>query len=235
MMILNPHPVELPTNRGQPIRGNSRVVASEATVAAVNEIASAVASEASPAASEATARLVNSPNAERIARRVRDQIPRAINERGKTEVENNTAMNNTAEANKALSEALAEPQSDRLKVIAPTRAAVRLVAATPAKAASNPLVDLNVHNRRLPSHQGEPPPMRLTLPAQPPKANQQKRNRCQIGNALPPCLDLKAANQKNPRQNPAKASRVESSHQLPSRWLTYSPQPNYRKSEHHAL
>jgi hypothetical protein len=202
MMILNPHPVELPINRGQPIRGqpirdNSRAVASEATVAAVNEIASAVASaaenavasEASPAASEATAQLVNSPNAEMNARRVRDQIPRAINEHSKTEVVNNTARNSTAVANKALSEALAEPQSDRLKAIALTRAAVRLVAATPAKAASNPLVDLNVHNRRLPPHQGEPPPMRLTLPAQPPKANQQKRNRCQIGNALPPCLD----------------------------------------------
>ena len=188
-MILNPHPVERPINRGQPIRDNSRAVASAATVAAVNEIASAVASEASPAASEATALLVNSPNAEMNARRVRDQIPRAINERSKTEAVNNTAMNNAAVANKALSEALAEPQSDRLKAIALTRAAVRLVAATPAKAASNPLVDLNVHNRRLPPHQGEPPPMRLTLPAQPPRANQQKRNRCQIGNALPPCLD----------------------------------------------
>jgi hypothetical protein len=28
---------------------------------------------------------------------------------------------------------------------------------------------------------------------------------------------------------------VESSHQLPSRWLTYSSQPSHPKSEHHAL
>jgi hypothetical protein len=205
-MILRPRSAVLPTIRVQPIRGNNREASSDlgansevgvtndleatsgAAVAVVNEMATAEAIAASPAAKEANAHPVGSPNAARNARQVRAPKHRANNERGRIVAANNRAAKNRAEATKAQSEPLAKPPSDRLKAIAPTKAAGTPVAATTAKAASNPLVDLNVHNQP-PPRPGEPLPTRLSLPAQRPKANQQKRNRCHIGNASPPCLD----------------------------------------------
>jgi hypothetical protein len=192
MMSLTPRSKELPTNRVQPICNKREVVSdfgansevevtnglettSAAEVAVVNAVVTVEAIAASPAVKRAVAHLVNSPNAERNAPQVRAPQHRANHARGKTE-----AGNNQAEAARA--------KSELLKAIAPTKATATPAEATTDKAASNRLVDLNVNNQLLP-HPGERLPLRLSLPAQPPKANQQKRNRCHIGNASPPCLD----------------------------------------------
>ncbi|MFM7741157.1 MAG: hypothetical protein ACKO9H_17310 [Planctomycetota bacterium] len=202
MMILTPHSVELPTNRGKLVRGNIREVSSDlgansvvavtndheaisaAEVVVENAVENAVENEeaiaASPAAKKAIANLVNSPNAERNAPQARAPQHRANNAPGKTEAGNNKAAATKTEATKA--------RSDLLKAIARTKVEGTQGAGKAAKAASNRLVDRNVHNQT-PPHPGERLPARLSLPAQPPKANQQKRNRCHIGNASLPCLD----------------------------------------------
>ncbi|MFM7564732.1 MAG: hypothetical protein ACKO81_17100, partial [Planctomycetota bacterium] len=179
MMILTPHSVEVPTNRGKLVRGNIREVSSDlganSVVAVTNDLEAISAAEvvvenavvneeaiaASPAAKKAIANLVNSPNAERNAPQARAPQHRANNAPGKTEAGNNKAEATKTEATKA--------RSDLLKAIARTKVEGTRDVGKAAKAASNRLVDRNVHNQT-PPHPGERLPARLSLPAQPPKA-----------------------------------------------------------------
>lgn len=175
----NPAPVHL-----APV---SAAIAAGASKQATEE-AKGVASETNPAAGETSVWTGDNHSQSEATTQgpgLARNLP-VINEPAKTET-------NAAEVTRAPNEPRAAPLNADRAAIDPNKAGAPIKAVEPNKAVVNPaaatsprLDDLNVNHHPTP-HRENRLPVQLTLPAQPPKANQQKRNRCHIGNASPPC------------------------------------------------
>lgn len=171
--IRNPQRDKVLKSRAEQVLVRTSEATSEETA-----VVNAVVIAANPVEKKANDLVAESQDVATTAQAALNQPPLVISEPLKTEAEINVV-----EATKAPKEPAVALQSARGKAIELIKVAVTLDAAT-----RNPLADPNVHNHPRP-HPGNPPQVRLNHPAQPPKTIQQKRNRCHIGNASPPCLD----------------------------------------------